>query len=1181
MLFALGQDRQAGLTRQTPGEAVRKSAGCVSCHINTEPMHTAETVQLGCTDCHGGNATSKDKNVAHVRPSDREVFRSSANPVRAYTAWLRESESYVRFVNPGDLRVLDQTCGTSACHESIARNARKSMMTHGGMLWGAALYNNGAYPLKDTHFGESYSRDGTPQRIQTVPAPTADQLNRGVLPYLNPLLEWAISRPGNILRVFEQGGARTPELGIPDPIDEPGRPDRYLSVRGLGTGLRTDPVFLGLQKTRLLDPLLHLPGTNDHPGDFRGSGCTACHVIYANDRSPDHSGPYAIYGNLGRTANPDPAIPRQESGHPIRHQLTRAIPSSQCMVCHMHPGTNMVASYFGMTWWDNESEGDLMYPPKEKQLSAKQLDLVQRSNPEGSAPRGRWSEDNFLANLTDLNPQLRHTQFADFYSHGWVFRGVYKRDRKGNLLDKDDALVSFDDPEKFKKAVHLKDIHLEKGMQCIDCHFEQDVHGNGKLYNEPRAAVEIDCADCHGTIRARTNLRTSGFAAPTGGTDLSSLRTPWGKRRFENRTGTVIQRSMVYEDREWEVVQVRDTVTPGTPHFNPKSQRAKTIQRDGETYGGAVDAASLAHSDSRLTCYACHSSWMTSCFGCHLSTSANNKMPALHNEGDSSKFWTSYNYQVLRDDVYMLGIDGTVTGNRIAPARSSSAVVVSSQNANREWLYQAQQTVSSEGFSGQAFSTHVPHTVRARETKTCTDCHVSATGDNNAVMAQLLMLGTNFVNFMGRYVYVGEKERGFEAVTVTEAGEPQAVLGSYLHRVAYPSRFEKHRAGGQILREGYGHSGREVRSLQLRGEYLYAAGGPDGLEVFDVARVGNKGFSQRIVTAPVSRLGQRLFVRTKDATAVALPSTQAVDPTRSRRQENNEQKVAPLYANVYVTDRLEGLVVVNVATLLDGNPTNNFLERAVTFNPEGILNEASNITIAGNFAYIACARGVAIVDLVDPLKPRVVAIAGEPFINKPKAVAVQFRYAFVVDADGIKVLDITIPENARPVESGVFRMADVRDIYVARTYAYLAAGKRGLVVLDIEKPAEPRLALTYNAGGQMNDAYSVRLAMTNASLFAYVADGVNGLKVLQLTSPDRTPGMFGYSPLPAPELIASFPSRGPAIALSKALDRDRAVDESGNQISVFGRRGARPFNLEEMRRLFLRNGKVYTVTDPL
>jgi hypothetical protein len=39
------------------------------------------------------------------------------------------------------------------------------------------------------------------------------------------------------------------------------------------------------------------------------------------------------------------------------------------------------------------------------------------------------------------------------------------------------------------------------------------------------------------------------------------------------------------------------------------------------------------------------------------------------------------------------------------------------------------------------------------------------------------------------------------------------------------------------------------------------------------------------------------------------------------------------------------------------------------------------------------------------------------------------------------------------------------------------------------------------------------------------------------------------------------------------------VDESGNQLSVFGRRGARPFTLEEMQRLYLRDGKLYTVTD--
>ena len=103
--------------------------------------------------------------------------------------------------------------------------------------------------------------------------------------------------------------------------------------------------------------------------------------------------------------------------------------------------------------------------------------------------------------------------------------------------------------------------------------------------------------------------------------------------------------------------------------------------------------------------------------------------------------------------------------------------------------------------------------------------------------------------------------------------------------------------------------------------------------------------------------------------------------------------------------------------------------------------------------------------------------------------------------------------------------------------------------------------------------------MTNASLFAYVADGHNGLRVLQLLSPDRSENLWGFSPDPAPELIATYKTKGEAIALSKGLDRDRAVDESGNQLAVFGRLGARPFRLAEMQRLFMRDGKVYTVTN--
>jgi len=106
--------------------------------------------------------------------------------------------------------------------------------------------------------------------------------------------------------------------------------------------------------------------------------------------------------------------------------------------------------------------------------------------------------------------------------------------------------------------------------------------------------------------------------------------------------------------------------------------------------------------------------------------------------------------------------------------------------------------------------------------------------------------------------------------------------------------------------------------------------------------------------------------------------------------------------------------------------------------------------------------------------------------------------------------------------------------------------------------------------------------MVAASAFAFVADGKNGLRVLQILSPWDDPAHFsGFSPRPTPKLIAAAHTRGPALAISKGIDRDRAVDESGNQVAVFGRRGARPLNRAEMRSLYVhpRTGESYSVTD--
>jgi len=126
----------------------------------------------------------------------------------------------------------------------------------------------------------------------------------------------------------------------------------------------------------------------------------------------------------------------------------------------------------------------------------------------------------------------------------------------------------------------------------------------------------------------------------------------------------------------------------------------------------------------------------------------------------------------------------------------------------------------------------------------------------------------------------------------------------------------------------------------------------------------------------------------------------------------------------------------------------------------------------------------------------------------------------------------------------------------------------------------PNLDQLFTAEGQLNDVNDVKIGMVAASAFAFVADGKNGLRVLQILSPWDDPAHFsGFSPRPTPKLIGTARTRGPALAISKGIDRDRAVDESGNQLAVFGRRGARPLNRAEAQSLYFRDGQLFTVTD--
>ncbi len=1173
--------------KQSQQTADLKSYGCISCHTTTDAssMHNSPSVVLGCTDCHGGNAAIQDGATdalekAHVQPLYPETWHypSSANPERTYTLLNHESPEFIRFVNPSDYRVAAAACG--ACHQKIIDANVRSMMATGVMLWGGAAYNNGILPFKNYILGEGYTADGVAAKVTGSGLDPEVAKQHGVIAELYPLPTWESVQPGDIFRVFEDGGRNLtnlfPETGLPNALgqiqrlEEPGKPDTRQSNRGPGTGGRIAVPLINIHKTRLNDPFTWFMGTNDQPGDYRSSGCASCHVVYANDRDSRHSGPYASFGRDGESVSADPTIPRNESGHPLQHQFSRAIPTSQCMVCHMHQPNMFMNSYLGYTMWDYESDAPSMWPAEQQELSiAEQREVLDR-NPEGAVVRGKWADIDFLRNVTDLNPTLTDTQFADYHGHGWNFRAVQKRDLEGNLLDADGAIVANDDPDKFAKAVHLSSVHVDKGMHCVDCHFTQDNHGNGHIYGEVASAIEVECKDCHGTAQSYPNLRTSGPAAPPGGTDMRLYRNEDGKRRFEWQGNKLVQRSILNPELEWTLSLVKDSVNPEHAEYNEKAARAKLMGNDvqKQDWGTGIAPANLAHQDDEIECYTCHTAWITSCNGCHLPIEANWKTERHHYEGGETRNYATYNPQVVRDDMFMLGRRGPLNDSKIAPVRSSSALVLSSTNANRERIYVQQAPIAASGFSSQAMNPHFPHTTRKTETKTCSNCHLSADGNNNAWMAQLLLHGTNFVNFVGLNAWAG-LDGGVLAAQVTEWDEPQAVIGSYLHRYAYPDNFQQHLENDAVLQTAATHSGGPASCVQLRGEYLYTAEGKRGMQVYDVANIANKGFSQRIVELPFSKVGHDSDINTKYATCVALPTNQPVYPPRNTgdlmRIENQEQPFHPIYNYAFVTDSTEGLILVDVTTFADGDINNNFIERALTWNPDNVLAGARHITIGGHYLYIIANQGLVILNIDNPLAPSVSAIVP---LDDARASALQFRYLFVTDSSGLRVVDVTNPAQPKLIEAHV-PIRDAERVYVARTYAYVAARSQGLAIVNVWNPEEPQLLEFFDAAGQLRDTRDVVVGSTNASLFAYVADGVAGLKVVQLTSPSSQPNFYGFSPVPKPELIASYPSKDAVLSLSKGLDRDRGVDETGGQIAVFGRKGSRPLTYEEMQKLYL------------
>ncbi|MBK6516746.1 MAG: cytochrome c3 family protein [Polyangiaceae bacterium] len=314
----------AGLA-PTPGchdvleERVLHRSACEVCHKPLDATGTPHGIEdahpgvsLSCTDCHGGKdrvCTGEitgpeddplcsgewvyDIEESHVSPGDGPSCIKNLSGEKLDAIAL----DYVRFINPGDLRVAADTCGR--CHADVVDRVQRSTMTHTSGEVTVARYRAGR---QATPHGEVAAIDVTDPEHRASDTCASESYGRFAPEPLET--DWA------------------------DPLDAP-------------TVAEAQDQYMVKSCFRC-----HLSdfGENRFEGDYRSSGCTACHMSYLE---------------TGFYAGGDPWIDKQTVPHAERHELTRYPTTSTCTTCH-YRGGRIGASFQGY----RESSGAGLNPPR-------------------------------------------------------------------------------------------------------------------------------------------------------------------------------------------------------------------------------------------------------------------------------------------------------------------------------------------------------------------------------------------------------------------------------------------------------------------------------------------------------------------------------------------------------------------------------------------------------------------------------------------------------------------------------------------------------------------------------------------------------------------------------------------------------------------------------------------------
>ncbi|HEU4734474.1 MAG TPA: hypothetical protein VFT22_41575 [Kofleriaceae bacterium] len=624
------------------------------------------------------------------------------------------------------------------------------------------------------------------------------------------------------------------------------------------------------------------------------------------------------------------------------------------------------------------------------------------------------------------------------------------------------------------------DVHFERGMHCIDCHFLQDVHGDGHVYSTNWDQIEIECEDCHGA-KSRANLRTSG---PNGGNNLRLAHDENLVPYFSEKDGKIIQRSRVTPGVFWEVPQTIDA--PGALAKEGHGNNHVANPGEGSTFASRQGQSPLVA--AAVECQTCHSSWVHNCMACHvdlnlgdpqrklIDAAGNITASARENEvwmsNASNPGHVNFQLQGLLRSPFVLGTGSLPEKGRLAPFRSSMQVHLSVTDANGNTLTENQTFTTFQildansqrmnvATSGVAMNQTMPHTTRPVEARGCETCHTLVDDQgrvrNEHLMAETFGLGNGSYPFVGDWgIAVGagglqlyeHKQENELAANKLRPDVSQRFPG-FIVNPATPTaaNVEPRFDTAQVPAASVGVDVALVRNFNptpavggtvpptLKDLAIIAVATPTGgeLVVTDITQRGLPGKVQPSVGAAATS-----FVLDLPAapTALAHLAPDVSDPF------------------VYVAVGAQGVSVVRLVDAPSAAAPAATLVRTV-----GLGKTATDVALAGDLLYVGTAEGtVEVMSISDPETPVVV---GSVTIGQPvNDLAVSGFVLYVATASGVAAVSLDDPEHPGPL-AGTSAITFVgptsaTGISVGAGHVYVAAGLAGGVVdIDMRTPAVP------------------------------------------------------------------------------------------------------------------------------